>query len=67
MIFVFNMGIDTGSWISMTGILLYLAGFSVGMGGTPWTVNSEIYPLHLRGVGNSVSTTGNWVSNYVVS
>lgn len=47
--------------------MLYLAFFSVGLGSTPWTVNSEIYPLHLRGVGNSISTTGNWVSNYCIS
>ena len=30
-------------------------------------MNSEIYPLHLRGVGNSLSTTANWVFNFVVS
>jgi SP family galactose:H+ symporter-like MFS transporter len=58
---------DAGKWVSLTGILLYLAFFSVSLGCTPWTINSEIYPLHLRGAGNSVSTTTNWVSNYVVS
>ena len=51
----------------MAGILLYLGFFSVSLGPVPWTVNSEIYPLHLRGVGNSLSTTTNWVSNYIVS
>lgn len=35
--------------------------------GTPWTVNSEIYPLNLRGVGNSLSTFSNWVSNWALS
>lgn len=58
---------DAGKWVSLTGILLYLAFFSISLGCTPWTINSEIYPLHLRGAGNSVSTTTNWVSNYVVS
>lgn len=47
--------------------MLYLCFFSIGLGNTPWTVNSEIYPMHLRGVGLSVSTTANWLSNYVVS
>ncbi|CDW81272.1 inositol transporter 1-like [Stylonychia lemnae] len=58
---------DAGKWVSLTGILLYLAFFSISLGCTPWTINSEIYPLHLRGAGNSVSTTTNWVSNYLVS
>ena len=58
---------EAGKWISLAGILLYLACFSTSLGCTPWTINSEIYPLHLRGVGNSVSTTVNWVSNYMVS
>lgn len=51
----------------MSGIILYLSFYSIGLGNTPWTVNSEIYPLHLRGVGISVSTTVNWVSNYCIS
>lgn len=51
----------------MAGILLYLVFFSISLGPIPWTVNSEIYPLHLRGVGNSLATTVNWVSNYAVS
>jgi hypothetical protein len=41
--------------------------FSISLGPIPWTVNSEIYPLHLRGAGNSLATTVNWVSNYAVS
>jgi SP family myo-inositol transporter-like MFS transporter 13 len=58
---------DVGSWISMTGILLYMCFFSVGMGNAPWTVNSEIYPLHLRGVGLSCATTANWIANYAIA
>jgi len=56
-----------GKWSAASGIFLYLMAFSIGMGPTPWTVNSEIYPLHLRGIGNSMSATANWISNFVVS
>jgi hypothetical protein len=59
--------IGSGKWVSLSGILLYLVFFSISLGPIPWTVNSEIYPLHLRGVGNSLATTVNWVSNYAVS
>ena len=59
--------IASGKWITLVGILLYLVFFSISLGPIPWTVNSEIYPLHLRGAGNSLATTVNWVSNYAVS
>lgn len=62
-----NIGNNAGQWVSGAGIFIYLAFFSVGMGATPWTVNSEIYPIHLRGIGNSFSTFGNWAGNYVIS
>lgn len=47
--------------------MLYLVFFSVGLGNTPWTINSEIYPLHLRGVGMCIATTTNWITNYAIS
>lgn len=37
------------------------------MSSTPWTVNAEIYPLHVIGTANSLSTTTNWLSNFVVA
>lgn len=40
---------------------------ALGMGSTPWTVNSEIYPLWARSTGNSMSATVNWVCNLAVS
>ena len=58
---------EIGKWFAAGGIFLYLLFFAIGMGPTPWTVNSEIYPLHLRGIGNSMSSTTNWISNFVVA
>ena len=37
------------------------------MGSQPWTVNSEIYPLHVRGSAMSIATTANWISNYLIA
>ena len=59
--------IGSGKWLSLAGILSYLIFFSISLGPIPWTINSEIYPLHLRALGNSLSTTVNWVSNFIVS
>lgn len=62
-----NINNSNGQWVSTLGIFVYLGFFSVGVGATPWTVNSEIYPLYLRGIGNSMATLGNWLGNYVIS
>lgn len=62
-----NSNYSSGQWISAIAIFSYLTFFSIGMGATPWTVNSEIYPLYLRGIGNSMASFGNWMGNYVVS
>lgn len=57
----------TGSYVAFIGIILFLFSFSIGMSSTPWTVNAEIYPLHVIGTANSLSTTTNWLSNFVVA
>lgn len=46
---------------------MFLWFFAVGLGATPWAINSEIFPMHLRGIGNSMGTTANWITNYFVS
>ena len=56
-----------GNYISMAGLVLYLSFFSVGMSSTVWSVNTEIYPIHLIGIATSIATATNWGSNFVVS
>jgi len=61
-----------GEWMDMSklsllSLALYIISFAPGMGPVPWTVNSEIYPLKFRSMGNSVSSAVNWVSNIIVS
>ena len=56
-----------GTVVAFVGIVIFLASFSVGFSSQPWTVNTEIYPLHVVGTAQSLSTTTNWLSNFVVS
>eukprot|EP00128_Syssomonas_multiformis_P004245 Colp12_sorted_trinity150504_noHs@16566 len=54
-------------WLSITSLVTYIAFFAPGMGPIPWTVNSEIYKNKYRSMGNSVSTSVNWIGNLIIS
>ena len=55
------------SYLSLIAMVFYLAMFAPGMGTMPWAVNAEIYSQEARAAGNSLATTTNWISNFVVS
>lgn len=56
-----------GSYVAFGGIVIFLFTYSIGFSSTPWTINAEIYPLHVIGTANSLSTTTNWTTNFVVA
>ena len=56
-----------GNYLAIVSLLIYIAFFSIGFSSTPWSVNTEIYPIHLIGTATAIATATNWLSNFVVS
>ena len=53
--------------MAVVAILLYIFFFAIGMGPIPWTLNAEIYPLHVIGTANSIAASSNWVANFFIA
>ncbi|OAY69795.1 Sugar transporter ERD6-like 5, partial [Ananas comosus] len=53
--------------LALAGILVYTGSFSLGMGGIPWVIMSEIFPINVKGVAGSLVTLVSWLGSWVVS
>ncbi|XP_055816808.1 sugar transporter ERD6-like 5 isoform X3 [Solanum dulcamara] len=51
----------------LTGILLFSVFFTMGMGGTPWIIMSEILPINIKGSAGSLTTLVNCFTSWIVS
>ncbi|XP_057438832.1 sugar transporter ERD6-like 7 [Lotus japonicus] len=53
--------------LAVTGILVYIGSFSIGMGAIPWVVMSEIFPVNIKGQAGSLATLVNWFGAWLCS
>lgn len=54
-------------WLALVSLLVFIAGYAVGLGPVFWLMISEIFPQRLRSKSMSVTTIVNWLSNFAVS
>ena len=54
-------------WVALAGLLLFMAGFAVGLGPVFWLMISEIFPIGVRSKAMSVCTIANWGANFLVA
>ncbi|WP_047865537.1 sugar porter family MFS transporter [Rubrobacter aplysinae] len=55
------------SWVTLVGLMLYVASFAVSFGPLLWVMLPEIFPVRARGAGTGLSSLSNWGANFVVA
>ncbi|KAG8391227.1 hypothetical protein BUALT_Bualt01G0165900 [Buddleja alternifolia] len=58
---------DSSPSLALVGVLIFSASFSLGMGGIPWVIMSEIFPINVKGLAGSLVTVVNWVGSWIIT
>nr|KAJ0203345.1 hypothetical protein LSAT_V11C500242910 [Lactuca sativa] len=53
--------------LALVGVLVFKGSYSLGMGGIPWVIMSEIFPMNIKSSAGSLVTLVNWFGSWVVS
>ncbi|KAI7821529.1 hypothetical protein BC939DRAFT_204566 [Gamsiella multidivaricata] len=62
-----SQGIKTGSWVALASLVFYVASYGLGLGNAPWLIQSELFPLDIRGKASGMATACNFAGNLVIS
>lgn len=54
-------------YLSLTSVLLYIVFFAYSLGGIPYVMMSEVFPLKTRTYGMAIASCANWGFNMLVS
>ena len=49
--------------VIMIGLDFFIASFAVGVGGTRWTLQGEVFPTAVRGQATAIAATVDWLAN----
>jgi len=52
--------------VVMVGFGLFIASFAIGVGGTGWLIQGEVFPTSVRGQAAAGAATVNWLSNFAI-
>ncbi|KAJ9682101.1 hypothetical protein PVL29_018136 [Vitis rotundifolia] len=58
---------ELGPICALLGVLIYDGAFSLGMGGIPWVIMSEIFPINMKGSAGSLVTLVSWLGSWIIS
>lgn len=71
-LFLLGMGFffptsEATGYLTLCAMVAYIAFFAYSLGPIAWLINSEIYPLRVRGRANGIATCANWITNFLVT
>jgi MFS transporter, SP family, arabinose:H+ symporter len=55
-----------GLVVIMIGLDFFIASFAVGVGGTGWTLQGEVFPTAVRGQAAAIAATVDWLANFAL-
>lgn len=53
--------------IAVIALIIYIAGFSVGMGPIPWLILGELFPQEVAATASSIAVAVNWTCSFFVT
>jgi sugar porter (SP) family MFS transporter len=64
-----GIGLLTGvprATVGMIGLSFFVASFAIGVGGTGWLIQGEMFPTAVRGQCASIAAFCDWIANYAL-
>jgi sugar porter (SP) family MFS transporter len=61
--------VPDGNWrlaVIMIGLDFFIASFAIGVGGTGWTLQGEVFPTAVRGQAASIAAMVDWLANFAL-
>ncbi|KAL9233275.1 hypothetical protein vseg_008296 [Gypsophila vaccaria] len=56
-----------GPYLAFIGITIFSASYPIGMGGIPYVIMSEIFPINIKGAAGSLAIVVSYLSDLIVS
>jgi len=53
-------------WVVMLGFSFFITSFAIGVGGTGWLIQGEVFPTAVRGRAAAICASVDWVANFVI-
>jgi hypothetical protein len=64
-----GIGLMTGvarATVGMIGLTFFVSAFAIGVGGTGWLIQGEMFPTAVRGQAASIAAFFDWMANYAL-